>query len=132
MRDNLVPQKTGRQIAQLGHGFVMHPSLPGHINHSYGTDVAKEFEPLARGAFAELEAFDQVVHGQRASGNKEQPVDLGQRSRLPEQARELDEEVNDLRFQRAKVRRWLRLFGRFGQPFFFKGQYHARSIGPKV
>ena len=96
MRDNLVPQKTVSQIAQFGDGFVMDTALPGDINHSHGADVAKVFESLARGAFAELKPLNQIVHRERARGNEEQTVDFRQGPRLPEQPRQLDEEV-DLR-----------------------------------
>jgi hypothetical protein len=65
----------------------MRAAFTRHINHSRGANFAKELEALARGAFAELKALDQVVHGQRAAGNEERPVDFGQRARLAEAAK---------------------------------------------
>ncbi len=70
-----------------------------------------------------------MVHGQRAGGDEEQPVNPGEGTRLAQQAGDLDEEINDLRFQRAEACRRFRSSAFFGL-FFVKSRYHV-SIIPK-
>ena len=95
------------------------------IHHSYRSDIAKVFEALAGRAFAELEALNQVIHRQRARGNEDQTVEFRQGPGLPEQPRKLDEEVNDLGFQRLESSGRFRRFNIQAWFFFVNGQDHG-------
>ena len=53
-------------------------------------------------------------------------------ARVPEQARKLDEEVDDLRLQRAEPSRRITAFDGLARLFFFKGQNHGRSLEHEV
>jgi hypothetical protein len=83
----------------------MHPAVPRDVNHLYRAEIPQKLEPLAGGAFAELQALDHVIHREWPGGDKQQAVDFGERSRLAEHAGNLDEKVNDFGFERAERRR---------------------------
>ena len=99
MRHNLVG-KARHQIAQLGDRFIMHPALPGHINHSRGPNIAKELDPC-------LQSLCQINHSIKSSiankaGNERSPW-ISPKDSAAQQARELNERVDDLRLQRAEA-----------------------------
>src|ERR1039457_5141604 len=52
--------------------------------------------------------------------------DIVNLARVPEQARKLDEEVDDLRLQQAEPRRRPTAFDSLAWLFFFKGQNHGQ------
>src|SRR5258708_3743150 len=94
MGGELVAQETGGQVAQFGDGFVVGASVARDIDHFDRAGTAQKFEALAGGAFAQAEALNQVIHGQRACGDEEQTVDLGEGTGLAQETRKLDEEIN--------------------------------------
>src|ERR1017187_10809400 len=74
------------------------------INRPHGAEILEIFQALAAGAFAQVQASDEVIHRQRLMRNEKQPVNFGDGAGLAEGAGKLDEEVDDLHFHRFQSR----------------------------
>lgn len=82
-----------------------------------GAEAFEGAEALACGAFADLEAFDEVIEGERGTGDEEEAVDFADGLREAEHADTVHEDFDHLTFQRVEWFAGVFLHGihRYGQ-----------------
>jgi hypothetical protein len=128
---DMLPQEAARQVSQLGDGFVMRPAVTRDINRPHAAEVLEIFQALAGGTLAEVQAFDERVHGQGARSDKEQAVNFRHGAGLAEGARELDEEMDDLHLDGIQLRAGRILTGGLFQ-LFSERQIHPVIIAERL
>src|SRR5580658_5943598 len=105
----------------------MRPTVARDIYRAHAAEVLQIFQTLARGAFAEIETFDERVHRQWPGRNEEETVDFRHGPRLAERAGELHEEMNDFDLDRLQFgARRIRPGSLF--QFFSERQIHLMTI----
>ena len=78
----------------------MRPAVAFDVNRAHRSQLLKIFQALAGRAFAQIQAFNECVHGERLLGDKKQTVDFGDGTGLAQRGGKLDEEVDDFNFAR--------------------------------
>src|ERR1039458_5820638 len=101
-RQDLVPQKTRDQLAQLGDRLVMRRAAAGDQHHPDGACLPEKAQALAGGAPADAQPLDQLLHRQGIRGQEEHRIDFGVGTRLAHDPRNLNKQADDLRFQVAR------------------------------
>ena len=103
MRGHLFTEQAGEEVAQLGFGYEM---LAAIIRDGAGSDCAKraqELESLAGGTFADREAPDHIIQGERFRRDEEQAEDLADRLRRTEQPPKPNKDLDDLSFHLRQI-----------------------------
>jgi hypothetical protein len=99
---DLIAQEPRQQVSQLGDGLVMHAPIRRHVHHPYRSEIAKTFKALACRTPAEPQPVDQLIHRQRVSREKEQPIDFGEGPGLAQRSGDLHEQINNLDVERIE------------------------------
>ena len=102
---DLFADEAANEAFQLDGGFVVGASFAVAVAVAVGfADCAEAFEgaeALAGGAFADFQALYQVVERERALGNEEESVDFTDRGGQAKHADAIDEDREDLAFDRV-------------------------------
>ena len=104
----------------------MRPPVAADINRPHRAEVLQVFQALAGRAFAQIQPVKKFVLGQGMRGNEQQAVNLGHGGRLVQRTGKLDEQMDDLHFNRVQG-------GDLRRPVFHRvplhGQKYVRSSG---
>lgn len=102
MRLELALDEAGGEAAQIEFREEVIAAIPRDIDGLHRAEGAQQFQPLAGGAFAHLEALHAGVHRQSIGGNEEQAVEFADGFWHAQQADKADEKIDGFDLQSGK------------------------------
>lgn len=103
MRFDLFTQEATHDAFEHGFGGEITGAIPLDLDFADGVHLQEKAQPLAGGAFAEFQAIDDLRHREGLFGDKEEPINLGDRTWLCKQAGDRHEKLDHFRLERIQI-----------------------------